>query len=276
MIPLRGPLRWSTPLSESLESALTNAGIKTASRLDLEKVLKEQALSSSGITDEKSAAKLGKIAGAARVVTGSILPAENNQWIASIRVVNSETAVIEASTIQRARVLEDIPNLAKNIANSLASQLRGERQPAILDLPSLKIEQDFSLRVAINNIAGYGTLGLGIASGVGAALSFVGGQNQFQRAKTLDVSDPVGAKAARDSGNSSNTLGYIFTGVAIVGIGVALYFLFNPPQNPFPNEQASAAAFTQNADGSYSQSLISFLAGEAKPVSITTNLQPTK
>jgi hypothetical protein len=200
------------------------------------KVLKEQALVSSGLIDEKSAAKVGKIAGATRIVTGSILPGDKNEWIANIRVVNSETAVIEASTIQRARVLADIPNLAKNTANALAAQLRGERIPMDLELPSLKIERDFNSSVALNNVAGYGTLGLGIASGVGAVLSFTGANSSFQRAKTLDVSDPVAAKAARDSGNSSNLWGYVFTGVAVIGIGVALYFLFNPPQNPLAKD----------------------------------------
>jgi Curli production assembly/transport component CsgG len=239
VLPISGPERWAKPFTESLETAIKQSGLETVNRSDLEKLLREQTLVLAGVVDAQTAARVGKVAGAARVVTGSILPGDKNEWIANVRVVNSETAVIEASTIQRARVLADIPNLAKNTANALAAQLRGERNPIDLELPSLKIEQDFNSRLAINNVTGYSTLGLGIASGVGAVLGFTGANSSFQRAKTLDVSDPVAAKAARDSGNSSQLWGYIFTGVAVIGIGVALYFLFNPPQDPLANDADS-------------------------------------
>jgi Curli production assembly/transport component CsgG len=239
VLPISGPERWAKPFTESLETAIKQSGLETVNRSDLEKLLREQTLVLAGVVDAQTAARVGKVAGAARVVTGSILPGDKNEWIANVRVVNSETAVIEASTIQRARVLADIPNLAKNTANALAAQLRGEPNPIDFELPSLKIEQDFNSRLAINNVTGYSTLGLGIASGVGAILSFTGANSSFQRAKTLDVSDPVAAKAARDSGNSSNLWGYVFTGVAVIGIGVALYFLFNPPQDPLANDAES-------------------------------------
>jgi hypothetical protein len=212
---------------------------------DLKEILEEIKRSSSGLTDEATLQQFGKNVGASRVVTGSIKSVGINKWIINVRVIRTETSVIDAATNQNARILVDISNLSKNLANELAARLQGNPIPDPMKLPSDEITDIFNSRLAINNVTGYSTLGLGIASGVGAVLSFSGANSQFQRAKTLDASDPVAAKAARDAGNSGNLWGYVFVGVAVIGIGVALYFLFNPPQDPLAKPLDSA---TPSAD----------------------------
>jgi curli biogenesis system outer membrane secretion channel CsgG len=60
-------------ISGALEGSLANmGGLKIYSRADLDKVMKEQKLQQSGLFDEKTLVKVGKLAGVKYIVTGSI------------------------------------------------------------------------------------------------------------------------------------------------------------------------------------------------------------
>jgi len=60
-------------ISSALEGSLVQmGGVKIYSRADLNKVMKEQKLQQSGLFDEKTLVKLGKLAGVKYIVTGSI------------------------------------------------------------------------------------------------------------------------------------------------------------------------------------------------------------
>jgi uracil phosphoribosyltransferase len=60
-------------ISGALEGSLANmGGLKNYSRADLDKVMKEQKLQQSGLFDDKTLVKVGKLAGVKYIVTGSI------------------------------------------------------------------------------------------------------------------------------------------------------------------------------------------------------------
>ncbi|PCI36741.1 MAG: hypothetical protein COB53_08550 [Elusimicrobia bacterium] len=93
----------STVIQERLTTYLAETGkVEVIERRLLDKVLGEMRLGSSGVVDSATAQKLGKILGAAAVVTGTLhdLPKTNKVEI-NARLVKTETAKILAANLVR-------------------------------------------------------------------------------------------------------------------------------------------------------------------------------
>lgn len=90
------PTEFSINLQEKLITSLVNQGIKVVERSQLEKVLKEQQLSYSGLVDLSSAQQIGKLLGAGGIVLGTITD-EGNAVAVNARLVEVGTADIVAA-----------------------------------------------------------------------------------------------------------------------------------------------------------------------------------
>ncbi|MEI2780093.1 MAG: FlgO family outer membrane protein [Candidatus Competibacter sp.] len=90
------PTEFSINLQEKLITSLVNKGIKVVERSQLEKVLKEQQLSYSGLVDLSSAQQVGKLLGAGGIVLGTITD-EGNAVAVNSRLVEVGTADIVAA-----------------------------------------------------------------------------------------------------------------------------------------------------------------------------------
>lgn len=90
------PTEFSINLQEKLITSLVNKGIKVVERSQLEKVLKEQQLSYSGLVDLSSAQQVGKLLGAGGIVLGTITD-QGNAVTVNSRLVEVGTADIVAA-----------------------------------------------------------------------------------------------------------------------------------------------------------------------------------
>ncbi len=75
------------------EALLAGENVRPVERSSLEKVLREQELSLSGVVDERDAIKLGKLAGASHILLGTVTIIGDQARI-SCRVINVETGEI--------------------------------------------------------------------------------------------------------------------------------------------------------------------------------------
>ena len=90
----------------------------------LEDVMKEQSFGLSGMVDEKTAIKVGKMVGADVIITGSVFTDENYGKV-SARVINTETSeTIVAKEAQSENTqLENIEKLVANVAIAIYNDL---------------------------------------------------------------------------------------------------------------------------------------------------------
>lgn len=92
----------STVVQERLTTYLAQTGkVEVIERRLLEKVLGEMKLGSSGVVDAQTAQKLGKVLGAAAVVTGTLQDLPKNEVEINARLVRTETAQILAASLLR-------------------------------------------------------------------------------------------------------------------------------------------------------------------------------
>ena len=90
----------------------------------LEDVIKEQSFGLSGMVDEKTAIKVGKMVGADVIIIGSVITDENYGKV-SARVINTETSeTIVAKEAQSENTqLENIEKLVANVAIAIYNDL---------------------------------------------------------------------------------------------------------------------------------------------------------
>ena len=122
------------------EKMLESSKYDVINRNELDRIVEEQKMALYGITDENSAAKIGKIAGAKKSVMGSLLGFSVNKTrngvvaeiIMDIKIIDIETAQI-FETINLREVIEaPVANIAINSAidkagRDFAKKLRGEK-----------------------------------------------------------------------------------------------------------------------------------------------------
>lgn len=87
------------PLSKGIADMLigelaANPNIRVVERDQIEKVLKEQSLSTEGKVDNESAVKVGKLVGAHYMVTGGFVTDRSGRMRFTARVFNTETSLI--------------------------------------------------------------------------------------------------------------------------------------------------------------------------------------
>lgn len=86
-------------IREIISSAIVNAGIyEVVERSLLDKVMEEQEFSNSGMVDDKDAAKIGKIAGANKVVI-SVVTLTGGRNMLSVRMIDVNTASVDRQKV---------------------------------------------------------------------------------------------------------------------------------------------------------------------------------
>ncbi len=117
-----GQTKLGQTLTEMLITALIQADKFTVmERVQLEKVLKEQSLSQSGIIDTETAVEVGKLSGLEGVVMGSISQLKSSIE-ADSRLIEVETGKALAAANARVNNVEDIRTLANSLAKQLSSK----------------------------------------------------------------------------------------------------------------------------------------------------------
>ncbi|MDG4595428.1 MAG: FlgO family outer membrane protein [Candidatus Contendobacter sp.] len=112
------PTEFSINLQEKLITALVNKGIKVVERSQLERVLKEQQLSYSGLVDLSSAQQIGKLLGAGGIVLGTITD-QGNAVAVNSRLVEVGTAdIVAAAEAELAKTPLVAQGLEKIVAES--------------------------------------------------------------------------------------------------------------------------------------------------------------
>ena len=120
------------PLSKGIQDILTNemaanTGIRVVERDQIQHVLDEQKLASSGTVDKETAVKVGKLLGVHHMVTGGFITDRSQSMNLSVRVFNVETGEIEYTTSG----MNKIDNLFA-LVNSVAGKInKGLKLPDI-------------------------------------------------------------------------------------------------------------------------------------------------
>ena len=85
-------------------------------RAKLETILKEQKLADSGLLDERSASKVGKLVSADIILTGTFAK-RGNKWSVNLRLVDVSTGIILAAINEKVALDEFRPKQAKDSSN---------------------------------------------------------------------------------------------------------------------------------------------------------------
>jgi TolB-like protein len=101
---------------------ISNPSIRVVERDQLQKILDELKLSSSGVVDAETAVRVGKVLGAHHILTGGFVISEKEKMRLALRSVNVETTEVEyAETVsgKSEDVLELIGELATKVSAGL-------------------------------------------------------------------------------------------------------------------------------------------------------------
>jgi TolB-like protein len=132
----------SKGLSAMLITDLKNSGtsLQLIERDKIQALLKEIALGQSGIVDQSTAVKAGKILGAQSIVFGSFMVLGNQVRMDAriIKVETSEVVMAEAITGESSRIM----NLAMDLAGKIAKSMKVTFKP-----PVLKSEGDINAAI---------------------------------------------------------------------------------------------------------------------------------
>jgi TolB-like protein len=112
-------------VTETMITKLVNLRrFKVIERSAIDKVMKEQKFQASGIVDDKTAVKLGKVAGADAIIVGSILLNTGTGKFSArvIDVESSETIVAENAPIEKP-IMEVVEQVVENVATMIYNDL---------------------------------------------------------------------------------------------------------------------------------------------------------
>jgi len=116
------------PLSKGIQDILTNelavnTGIRVVERDQVQKILDEQKLSTSGAVDKETAVKVGKLLGVHHMVTGGFITDRSGLMNLSVRVFNVETGEIEFPTSGMNKI-ENLFALVNSVAGKINKGLK--------------------------------------------------------------------------------------------------------------------------------------------------------
>jgi hypothetical protein len=179
--PLAGPdtsalsVAEGVRMSDRLASFMAQSKLVTVvERSQIDKVLREISLGQSGLIDESSAAKVGKMAGAASFVVGSYVR-EGGFVKVNARLVNTETGVVTGSAIEEGRDRD-------KLMDKLGAKLLG----------SIGITAVPNATFRVRNVLGWTSLGLGVA-GAGAAIyghvQYASADRRYHESYNLSTAD---------------------------------------------------------------------------------------
>lgn len=111
--------------SENLTMGLGQVqSVRLVERTELKKLLQEQGLAQSGLVQEKSAPKLGKMVGAKYVVLGNYQKV-GPRILVNVKVVNVETGAIEPQTLTQVKgEFKNLFEIQENLAAQLVQKLK--------------------------------------------------------------------------------------------------------------------------------------------------------
>jgi TolB-like protein len=112
-------------LTEMLQASLADKkAFQIVERSMLSKILEEQKLSMSGLT-EKDASKVGALAGAQKIITGSI-SRMGNRYILIVKGIDTETGVVELTDQAMIPDIDGLMNAIPLVAERIAKKAMGE------------------------------------------------------------------------------------------------------------------------------------------------------
>lgn len=110
-------------VSDIVRSEFVNiANFRVVERAQMDKILEEQKLQLSGLTEETSAVRIGEVLSAQKVVIGEINVIED-AFVITLRIVDVETAESEFSARTRAESMAQIEKRAVEISRELAQRI---------------------------------------------------------------------------------------------------------------------------------------------------------
>jgi TolB-like protein len=120
------------PLSQGIADLLLvelsqNTGIRVVERANLVSLMRQQDLARDGRIDEATAAKIGKLLGAKHMVTGTFITNGRGTMVLTLKSIDSETGVIEWTTVQNGKTEEFLDLVSKTAAAANA----GLKLPAL-------------------------------------------------------------------------------------------------------------------------------------------------
>lgn len=109
-------------VSEIVRSEFTNYGnFIVVERSKLDKIIEEQKLALSGLMDESSAAEIGALVSAQKIVIGELNPV-GDEYVLTLRIIDVETGQAEFSARENA-ILDKIDKAAENASRDLAQKI---------------------------------------------------------------------------------------------------------------------------------------------------------
>ncbi len=119
-------------ISALLQSALsTNEKVITVERAELEKILGEQELGSSGTVTTETAAKVGKLTGAKVLITGRVFKLDSD-ITAVAKIMSAETSRVFGETV-RAKSLSELATALADKVSGTVSAKQAELAPSFAD-----------------------------------------------------------------------------------------------------------------------------------------------
>jgi TolB-like protein len=117
--------RFSDALTDKMVSQLVNLRrFKVIERTALDKVLKEQELQVSGMVDEATAVKVGRVAGADAIVMASVVQHESASRV-SVRVIDTETSetIVARGEQVSGNDIDDFEHAVDNLAITIYNEM---------------------------------------------------------------------------------------------------------------------------------------------------------
>ncbi|MDR3286925.1 MAG: CsgG/HfaB family protein [Prevotellaceae bacterium] len=136
-------------IREIVSEVIVNSGkYSIVERSLIDKILKEQKFSNSGVVDENQISAIGKLAGANKVLL-SVLSSSGDKGLLSLKIIDVQSATVES---QKTKLVNQSEVL--DIANSLAFEVLGEEVPASKSTPKKenKTEENKSILNGIGSI----------------------------------------------------------------------------------------------------------------------------
>ncbi len=140
----RAPADVGTKLSDLLSVALSGReGIALVERVELDRVLAEHRLNTSGLVSVENAIRFGRLTGAQLVLTGRVLDIGKRRTVVG-RLISCETMQVAGVTL-RVSVTAALDELAEELAERLAATL-AEKRPVLLP-SAASVEEQVALAV---------------------------------------------------------------------------------------------------------------------------------
>ena len=109
-------------IGEALMAMLTGTpGIKLVDRASLDKALQEQALTMTGLSDDTTAIKIGKIVGAQVLITGKAFTLGKSTYITG-KIIGTETSLVEG-VLSKGKEDDDLGVLVADLAEKIKTRI---------------------------------------------------------------------------------------------------------------------------------------------------------